>query len=366
MSDLPITASEFQTLWMDLLRQGDPDETQDSIQAMEAFLSRTKSMTLDGGALPAAVFEQMEQAGRAFIDQAKMTMVGEALFADLDRALAQNPEGPLAEDLTARMRDYTDLMMQTTAMAVGVQPEDIHETLPGPAQALFEAIEDEDAQAVCRALPKVDVNGQYGRFQRSPLFHAISCLDIGCQMPNLLLDHGADPRIGMCDGHTPLHGVASKRYPDTAQSNVNALVQRLISGGADPEARTHQFEWTPVQVAVSELEPVSLRALLQAGAKVEPTYTAASPACVQGPSVLDGAFAFPDILQLLLEFGADPSRTDQAGRTALERLAHAIAANQASRDDLIARGKTPDKSERAVTVGLEVSFSMLRNLARPN
>jgi len=182
-----------------------------------------------------------------------------------------------------------------------------------------------------------------------------------------LLAAGADPNTRSAGGFTPLLFAAREGYVDTigplvrAGANVNATVPRngmsalvisvynahydfakgLLEAGANPDAAEngwsalHQLVWTrrpnlgrnpPFPVPHGELDAFDLvRALAKAGANFDIRQTkeprdgnrnilnrVGSTAFLQAAKVAD-----VDMMQLLVDLGADPSVTTEEGCTAL-------------------------------------------------
>ncbi|MDD9923459.1 MAG: ankyrin repeat domain-containing protein [Boseongicola sp.] len=347
----------FNTLLSDLTRQGSAEDTLEAIEAMEAFIAAMRKISMDGGGLSVDVFERMENLAMMSITHAKLTLEGDALMAELEKVMAEG-RSDMPADLQDRLNAHTERMMASMP-EIDEGPE-----LPADVRSLFDAIEEEDADAIRVLAAKVDLNGQYGKFEHTPLYFAISSFCVGCAIPHLLLDLGSDPTKGMTDGYTPLHALAGKRYHDESPEAVEALAQRLVDLGADIEARTTSWGWTPVHYAVSELEEVSLRALFKAGASIDPSYHETSPACASGPSTLDAAHAFPEVVAVLLEFGANPNAKSADGSTAITRLEDAITRNRQHIASIIGRGKTPDRNEVAVSEGLQKSLELMKAVKR--
>ncbi|KAK0517484.1 hypothetical protein JMJ35_000639 [Cladonia borealis] len=123
---------------------------------------------------------------------------------------------------------------------------------------------------------------------------------------SLLLDRGAAIDSAMTNGDQPLH-IASLN-PDRAN-----VIRFLCSQGADIEAKTHRG-YTPLYYASVHNHVDNMKALLELGAAHSP----------QGPSMLGEAVkrGYLQATRLLLERGLDPNCPVYGERTALRWLVH--------------------------------------------
>lgn len=198
--------------------------------------------------------------------------------------------------------------------------------LEANVQRLFDAIEEGDKTATRDALKDVDVNGHYGQFNQTPLYHALSADDRTPEMIKLLLDAGADARIGMDDGYTPLHNIGDYLGGPEKLEPLADIVRLLIDAGADIEARTDSYGWTPLQQAVMQGVPVEIEALLQGGANPNAIYAPHSmPHFSPGRTPLQIAGSRTEKVQVLLNYGADPHQRDAHGQTCMEYLRGELA-----------------------------------------
>ena len=119
----------------------------------------------------------------------------------------------------------------------------------------------------------MNVNCVAGRKQSTPLYQAAwhGYTDV----VKVLLDGGAEPDKPNCAGYTPLHVVAFS-FSNKGRTDV---VKLLLDGGAQPNKENHNNGMTPLSIAAE--------------------------------------FGHKEMIQLLLERGADPYKTDRWGRTPL-------------------------------------------------
>ncbi|KAK2818459.1 hypothetical protein FQN49_007876 [Arthroderma sp. PD_2] len=120
------------------------------------------------------------------------------------------------------------------------------------------------------------------------------------QVVNLLLDHGANVKASTEEGWTALHRAAD--VSDRHHEGVTALVERLISLGADTEARAvvpgNIRKYRPVgyrlKVSLQEQPPIA--------SEQTPLHWAANNGSV-------------NVVKALLRHGASPAARDSAGST---------------------------------------------------
>jgi len=118
-----------------------------------------------------------------------------------------------------------------------------------------------------------------------------------------LLAGGADPNERSTRGITVL-GLA-------ARSGRVAVIEQLVRAGADPNLRDRtENEWTPMIHAVHTHQRASVQALLRLGA--DPNLGGGVT-----PLIMAAGYGNSSMVQLLLDGGADPSRTLKSGENAL-------------------------------------------------
>ena len=192
---------------------------------------------------------------------------------------------------------------------------------PAEVSAIFDAIERGDVAALTEALPHVDINVRLGEYEQTPLYGAMSSFDLSPEIIKLLLDQGADPSQGLAGNSSVLHGMAFATYCEWPQDDVNALVARCVGAGASLEQRTDDLGWTPLHTAVSESNEKVSRAFLENGAdpnvlmgKTEP------PTFNNGGTALQMVQSRPELVELLLSFGADPLKPNAYGQTSIDAV----------------------------------------------
>ena len=134
---------------------------------------------------------------------------------------------------------------------------------------------------------------------RTPLHNAAAETD-GLAAITVLLGAGADVTVRDYRDRTPLHFAA-------ANTDNPAVITALLAAGAEVNAQSEDG-WTPLHVAVEGNGLAIVLALLDAGAWVN----------VQGFSPLHAAARGtddPDVIEALLEAGADASAQDGEGMT---------------------------------------------------
>uniref|UniRef100_A0ABD2XJ09 Uncharacterized protein n=1 Tax=Trichogramma kaykai TaxID=54128 RepID=A0ABD2XJ09_9HYME len=121
----------------------------------------------------------------------------------------------------------------------------------------------------------VDVN--LDSYAYSPLHVAVEYRRV--EVVRVLLEHGADPNKLDTEGEsTALHVLAKRRVCDclaycTNDTDCEAIVDLLVSKGANIEAQASEQSPAPLDCAVSHLDLDLARSLLKRGARVNGDYT---------------------------------------------------------------------------------------------
>lgn len=223
--------------------------------------------------------------------QAKLLPACEALKKELVAAAQAHPEleelEQLSEALEMSVRVHADLMGNPELAA------DIEERLKQPIEpqpAIFEAIDDCELEAVRAALSDWDINAQIGQYDKTALYAAMSNMTgVSLDVITLLLDHGADPKLGLTHTNV-LHGLGFANLNGVDATALSQIVLRCVELGADIEQRSENLEWTPLITAVSEWNPIATEALLLAGADITVCAGDTGKGCFSGADV----FAFAE------------------------------------------------------------------------
>jgi ankyrin repeat protein len=149
---------------------------------------------------------------------------------------------------------------------------------------------------------------QHSRIRRSFLHYvAEQAEDVG--PVELLLNSGSDARAKDIGGATVLHIAAQ-----LGRCSDGSVVKRLISAGARVGAKDMVFGGTPLSAAIQGRKIMNVRVLLEAGSDANHIVT---PEDNMRRTLLHLAAqdGIPEIIQLLLDQGADPNVLDELGGT---------------------------------------------------
>ncbi|WP_341366534.1 hypothetical protein [Yoonia sp. BS5-3] len=198
---------------------------------------------------------------------------------------------------------------------------------PAPHPPVFDAVDMGDLDAVLACLQTTEVNTPYGEFGATVLYYAVSTSGILVSFPimHALLDHGADPCIGLAAGGSVLHGFGFGSYQPHQVDDLEKVIRRCVTLGADLELHTGQLHWTPLHYALAELNRPVCKALLRVGADPNATVSTKAAGVTAGVTALGMAAGWPDMFALLLAYGADPHQPDGWGRSPKAMLEQRIA-----------------------------------------
>ena len=174
-----------------------------------------------------------------------------------------------------------------------------------PNEALAVALRNGDAAAVADALAlDADPSGEIGP-DVTPLQVALRRNDVA--LVQLLVDAGADVNAPGLDGYTPLHRAAELTGGD--------IVTVLLLAGADPNVfTTDGRDYGPLHLAAHRNNIEAIEALVAGGVPVDQR----TPV-LEGTPLHYAAFAGDtEVIQLLLNLGADPQALQVEGFTALK------------------------------------------------
>jgi len=148
-----------------------------------------------------------------------------------------------------------------------------------------------------------DINVKDPWYRSTPLHHAVSKGDK--EMVELLLSKGAETKVKTKHGGTPFE-FAMDRYD-------RDIIKLLIKSGADVNAEVRVG--FPLLVALNKEDPEMAKLLISRGANVNITSNSDNSKIT--PLHLAVTGGYKDLVQLMLEKGADVNAKDSAGRNAM-------------------------------------------------
>lgn len=209
------------------------------------------------------------------------TKEAESLRNDLSAIIAEHGDTiPGLEDLAGQL-DLLKELESNPELASLMSVQAMKDYVPNPQ--IFDAIDDGDASAVTVALAGWEINATHGEYESTALYHAMSCMfGVSLDVVNLLLDRGADPKLGLGTTSNVLHGLGFGRCDDVDTTELTKVIQRCVAKGADIEQRSNRLSWTPLITAASEWNPVAVEALILAGADIHARSGEVAGVCFSG------------------------------------------------------------------------------------
>lgn len=142
-------------------------------------------------------------------------------------------------------------------------PQAINELYFDRTTALYEAVEDRNADTVLLLLRKgADVNAA-GEPEDAPIFASVENIILSTSehcILDMLLVAGVDLEVKNRNGETPLHRVVIK--------DRMWLIEKLLLAGANIESRDDQG-YTPLMIAVAKNNMGQVRLLIEFGAEIK-------------------------------------------------------------------------------------------------
>jgi len=317
--------------------------------SFEALLAEIRSVAGEGDSEGSDLGEEIEREIAALrtrlVNSDAFRAENERLIAELSAADAAGEE-----DFSRSLVEA--LHRRSEAIMASVRPFRHEATQSAePASDLFQAIDEGNLETVCRLLPAVNVNARHGANEETALYYALNVEERSVAMVEALLEAGADPNAGMADNYTPLHAVSGYSWGWEPPERTALLAHCLVEAGANVEARTATYGWTPLQRAVMEGSAQQVEALLRVGADPNLPYGERSQPWFS-PGRLPLEIAARDVakVRLLLEYGADPKRRDERGESILGFI-------ERTRMDHVAHGAPDDEDD---AVGLKASIALIR------
>lgn len=325
---------------------GDLDAFEDLVSLTEAA---TASLAETDPELRADIWREVAAQRASLVRSPGFLNGNERLMADLAAAEAAGDE-----ERVAALSDALHRRSEAVMATLSLQPDNA-EPLSEAAEALFEAIDAGDLDRTRASLVGLDINARHGGFEETALAHAMAAEGRSIEMVQFLLEMGADPEAGMADGCTPLHLLCAYPWGWEPRERTALFARILVDAGAKVEAQTTTYGWTPLHRAVMEGNTQEMEALLRVRANPNLPYGPKSqPWFSPGRLPLQIAGSDPEKVRLLLDYGANPHRTDIHGEDVATYLERALAATVSDAD--AHEGRARSRRE-----GLEASLKMVRS-----
>lgn len=353
---------------------------------LETIIDELQLIASDAGVQTPSIVQKIETLkGQTATAKRHFENTDAALWVgDLERAETLTARGPAidiaaldivtAEDATGDLYDYDgapvddddddmpgdeEFDLADFASAIGIDLDfEVDETFEDTNDA-FAAIAAGDPNAIEDVIAADhDLNTPSGPSQHTALLAALDAPGRTAAQIKRLVEAGADPRVVHGQGDNALSWAMGYHHPDTVtpESEVE-LITYLADAGANAN-HSVGGQLTVLQRGILQSGAAQVGALLTAGADhtvdMAPEFAPELLACATTVML---AAAKPEVLQLLLDHGADAKSPDALGRTPLDfvRSEADAARNRVDIDD----EWTVDHAE-----ALEISLGILeRHLA---
>ena len=254
----------------------------------------------------------------------------------LKNAIAENPDDPnlppmldsavqmeklLIECNDALQAGEIERLEVLSAQVKELGGTDVDVSNDGDPAALEQAIEAGDLLAARQLISSgTDANKPNGEGGLTPLEAAIAVEKYSDEMLRMLLQNGANPNLQTDGGMSPIHLVVGYMHSNPTLAERSVTAQILVKHGADTEVRDKNG-WTALAQAVLGGSVDEMQALLMAGSDPNMTFSdTAYPDHIQSKSLLSCAVMYPEKVDMLLDFGADPLGITDDGKAALDMI----------------------------------------------
>ncbi|MEL7106470.1 MAG: hypothetical protein AAGM21_11150 [Pseudomonadota bacterium] len=249
--------------------------------------------------------EHLALSGPPF-DLATLNMVDEA--RSQDAGYDEDPELD-AMGLTFDLADFAaDLGVEFEPGGL-IDPPDLFADLAAGLPGALDMLIDTDA----------DLNTPSGPARHTALLAALDAPGRTAQTLERLIAAGADPKVIHAEGDNTISWAMGYHHPETVNEKSEAdLIACLVAHGANVN-HSVAGQITALQRGILQAGAPQVAALLAVGA--DQTVDMASdfhPEILASVTTVMLAAAKPDVLRLLLDYGADAARPDATGRIPLD------------------------------------------------
>ncbi len=251
---------------------------------------------------------------------------------DVDQAAMMGNFAPLESDVTDFDEDdHEETDLAALAKEMGIDISEFDPPLPDQFSDIAEGAPGAIENAIAAG---IDLNLSCGDGRHTALLAALDAPGRRVEHLRKLVEAGADPLFIHAEGDSALSWAQGYNHPETVTKDSEiAVMTYLAEQGCDPNFRGAEF-WTPLHRSIVQGDLNRVAAMLATKPDLEiDMFETFSPEFLRGVTPLMLAAPKPDVVELLLEAGADAVRPDSKGRNQCDWLASQLDDAHARADD---------------------------------